>query len=147
MATLNFDAGKETSIDDIVRNVIASDSMYEIVSDPNHLSVFYFASMGKDIGYEPWAGVIDVSDLIVTPEGTLEAIAKIIPEWQGPQIWNCPIDIIDSLGDTEHEWALEWRNECRKTHEDNMARYLNKDRIAKAVELRRTEFNMESAEQ
>lgn len=39
---------------------------------------------------------------------------KDMDETMGPCEAECPVSILDLLSPTDHEWALEWRERCRK---------------------------------
>ena len=47
---------------------------------------------------------------------------KTVDETMGPCERNCPAKILDLLTPTDREWAIEWRNDCRKNLEAKKTR-------------------------
>lgn len=46
---------------------------------------------------------------------------KDMDETCGPYVYDCPATILDLLSETDHEWALKWRQECRANIEKKKA--------------------------
>lgn len=45
---------------------------------------------------------------------------KPMSEDEHPYYHDCPISILNLLSETDNDWANEWRNTCRKRHEESL---------------------------
>jgi hypothetical protein len=91
------------------------DGTYEMVETTSKNGVFYAAVRTlKDTGHskagEVWALVI----LMQRTRGEHNFGYKEMDETVGPGYYDAPARILDALTPTEHEWANQWRAECRK---------------------------------
>lgn len=62
-----------------------------------------------------WAAVILTS---VDTRDYFNFAYKIVSEDMGPAECSCPASILSLLSPTDHEWAIEWRERCRKHIEE-----------------------------
>ena len=86
------------------------DSRHEVVKRSGH----YFAVRIKE-----GCGEGDVFGLVVlgSKSKSGEVWIKYVDETMGPAESRCPKSILDLLSPTENQYALDWRERCRKYHE------------------------------
>ena len=54
---------------------------------------------------------------------------KDMDETMGPNYYDCPLSILKLLSDTDHKWAIEWRQKCYETHEKKKRERNNPDAL------------------
>ncbi len=104
----------------------------QIVRGEFHKSVYYAAVERKEQPYhaamrtddtegrEVYCAVVLIEDAIDPNE--FDFLYKEMDEFAGPTEQHCPASILNLLTPTNHEWATEWRNQCRENAEDKAFR-------------------------